>query len=77
MPFCEECERYLTPTSMEADGTCPTCHRSVATEGLAAVEAVARPAAKIPWHFWLLLSAAALYLGWRGIEGVVWLIEQI
>jgi hypothetical protein len=28
---------------------------------------------KVPWHFWLLVGAVALYLGWRLIQGVAWL----
>jgi len=31
----------------------------------------------MPWHFWLILLMASLYLGWRAIEGVVWLISRL
>ncbi|MEO1064477.1 MAG: hypothetical protein AAFZ07_23910 [Actinomycetota bacterium] len=75
MPWCEHCEQYLTPTSMDADGSCPTCHGAVDTETV--VERTERPQAKIPWHFWLLLIAATAYLGWRAIDGVFWLIGQM
>jgi len=34
-------------------------------------------APKVPWHFWLLLGALVLYLGWRLIEGIAWLISRI
>jgi len=27
MPWCEHCAKFWTPSSMEADGTCPTCGR--------------------------------------------------
>ena len=30
--------------------------------------------AKVPWHFWLLLAAVVIYLGWRLIQGVEWLL---
>ncbi len=30
-----------------------------------------------PWHFWLVVVMAAVYLGWRAVEGVVWLVEWI
>jgi len=30
-----------------------------------------------PWHFWLVVVMAAVYLGWRAVEGVVWLIQWI
>ena len=31
-------------------------------------------AERIPWHFWLLLGAAAVYLGWRAVQGVALLL---
>ena len=30
-----------------------------------------------PWHFWLVVAMATVYLGWRAVEGVVWLIQWI
>ena len=27
MPWCEHCAKFWTPSSMKADGTCPTCGR--------------------------------------------------
>lgn len=32
MPFCESCARYLTPTAMSRDGSCPSCGKSIASE---------------------------------------------
>lgn len=29
MPWCAECNKYLTPSSMRDDGTCPACGRPV------------------------------------------------
>ena len=29
MPWCEQCAKYLTPSAMNADGTCPSCGREV------------------------------------------------
>ena len=31
-------------------------------------------AERIPWHFWLLLGAAAVYLVWRAVQGVALLL---
>lgn len=31
MPWCETCAKFWNPSSMRADGTCPTCGRSLAT----------------------------------------------
>lgn len=33
MPFCEECDRHWTPTSMRSDGSCPTCGRLLEAVG--------------------------------------------
>ena len=30
-----------------------------------------------PWHFWLVVVMATVYLGWRAVEGVVWLIQWV
>jgi hypothetical protein len=29
MPWCTGCDRFLSPNTVLADGTCPTCHRPV------------------------------------------------
>ena len=65
---------------MPADGTCPTCGRTLAAptqvdprkvdlKELAGEE-------KMPWHFKLLVVAIVLYLGWRAFQGVEWLIGR-
>lgn len=53
---------------MGADGSCPSC-------GHAIVEPT--PAPRAPWHFKLMIAAVALYLGWRVVEAVIWLIERV
>lgn len=63
MPWCEECSKYLTPSSLSDDGTCPTCGRQVGDIEQRGDEAVADE--KTPWHFKLLVVALVLYLGWR------------
>ena len=30
MPWCDECSKYWTYSSLQTDGTCPTCGRTVA-----------------------------------------------
>lgn len=50
---------------MHADGTCPSCGRQLA------------PPAKTPWHFKLLMVALALYLGWRAVQGVEWVLQRL
>jgi len=68
MPWCETCSRFLNPNSLEPDGSCPTCGRMVAEPG-----GVDEPP-KAPWHFKLLLVAVVLYLGWRFIQIIGWIV---
>lgn len=30
-----------------------------------------------PWHFKLLVAATVLYLTWRLLQGVFWLVDQL
>jgi hypothetical protein len=91
VPWCERCDRFLNPNTVQADGTCPGCGRSVEappgsasargsgsdTEAeLASVGVETDEDVKAPWHFWVMIAAAAIYLGWRLLEGVWWLIQQ-
>jgi len=66
MPWCDDCSRFYNPNTIERDGTCPTC-----------ASVIAEPRAGAPWHFWLLLVAVVLYLGWRAVQGVGLLIDAI
>jgi hypothetical protein len=67
---------------MEADGTCPFCkqvvdysrHRKF-EEASARGEELA-PETPVPWHLKLLLAAAVIYLGWRLVEGVGWVVDR-
>lgn len=64
MPWCDDCSRFYTPTSMNRDGTCPTCGSSIAAP------------VKTPWHFKLLLASVVLYLGWRAVQLGEWLVHR-
>ncbi len=59
MPWCEECSKYLTPSSMSADGSCPKCG-AVIEEPSDGTESETTP-----WHFKLLVVALIAYLSWR------------
>ncbi|HLM65239.1 MAG TPA: hypothetical protein VK306_13145 [Acidimicrobiales bacterium] len=78
MPWCETCSRFLNPNSLEADGSCPTCGRVVADAGkLAADRAKAADGEvdeKTPWHFKLLIAVVVLYLGWRLVQVIGWIV---
>jgi hypothetical protein len=65
MPWCEDCARYLTPTSLTEAGECPSCGRLLGEPPTT------------PWHFKLLMLAAAVYLGWRFVQGMAWLLHQL
>lgn len=69
VPWCPECDRYLAPPAVRADGTCPTCGRRVDAGGLHGPADERRgerePLPPLPWHFKLLLAAFAVYLGFR------------
>ena len=67
MPWCDDCARFLTPTSMSERGECPGCGR-----------VIAEPRdTKVPWHFKLLVVATVLYLGFRAWQGVAWLGDKL
>jgi hypothetical protein len=72
MPWCETCSRFLNPNTLEADGTCPTCGRQVA-------EPAGQQAAtgqRVPWHFKLLVLATVIYLGWRLVQLIEWVVGR-
>ena len=78
MPWCPECDRFLSPASVRRDGTCPTCSRPV-DPGKAKTAAAAtddEPLEPVPWHLKLLLAAVAVYLGYRAFQGIEWLVGQ-
>ncbi len=66
MPWCEDCAKFWTPTSMPPDGSCPTCHRVIAEP----------PDTSVPWHFWVLVACLVLYLGWRLVQLFQWLVGE-
>ena len=72
MPYCEPCSRFYNPNSL-ADDDCPDCGRALAT-GEVATAAASAGVHRVPWHFWLLLGALVIYLGWRLIQGIAWAV---
>ena len=65
MPWCASCDKYLSPNAVSVVGTCPTC-------GVRVEDSDGNPARsqKIPWHFWVFVSAAFVYLVWRLVQGI-------
>jgi uncharacterized protein (DUF983 family) len=68
MPWCEPCGRFFNPNTIEKDGSCPACGNELAKP---------RATPKVPWHFWLLVVGIAVYLGWRVVQGVMWVTGHI
>ena len=73
MPYCDHCEKYWTPNSMNEDGTCPRCgadldapERESGDSGEADAESAERE--KVPWHFKLMIVAIVIYLVYRFVE---------
>lgn len=69
MPWCDECSHFYNPNTLTAEGDCPEGHH------VADPEPDDEPGTKIPWHFWLLVVALVIYLGWRLIQGIQWLLS--
>ncbi len=74
MPWCDPCDKYLTPNGLTEDGSCPTCETKA---DVADMKAAATTPTKAPWHFWLMVIALVAYLGWRLIEAALWLVDQL
>ena len=84
MPWCPTCSKFLSPSTVRPDGSCPTCGRAVdAGQAHAPVAAPERHEASeqpgpdeksghapIPWHLKLLVIALVVYLGFRAWQGI-------
>ncbi len=92
MPWCAPCDRFLSPSTVRIDGTCPSCGRIVdpgrarhadQTTSAATPAPPARTTEDdeapepLPWHLKLLLVALAIYLAYRALQGVEWLIAHL
>jgi hypothetical protein len=73
MPWCDDCDVYLAPNTVREDGTCPTCESTVDASDANNLTADS----KVPWHFWLVVVALVGYLGWRLVDGVIWLFQRL
>jgi hypothetical protein len=85
MPWCDACDRFLSPSTVKVDGTCPSCGRVVDAGHAHTPARVTAPPPQdapaddeedlppIPWHLWLLAAALAVYLGYRAMQGIEWI----
>jgi hypothetical protein len=84
MPWCEACAKYMAPSAMNVDGTCPHCGRAVQVASIhgkvtaknldlkklarSGSDTAANDDVSVPWHFKLLVGALVIYLSWRVIQ---------
>jgi hypothetical protein len=86
VPWCDKCAEYRAPKDCNKDGSCPGCGAVLGTQGALRAEArslglpgpgeVEGEAPKVPWHFKLLMVALVLYLGWRLVDGIQWVLSR-
>ncbi len=69
MPYCEDCARFYNPNTLSDAGDCPEGHH------VADPEAANEERGRVPWHFWLMLGVLVLYLGWRLVQGIMWVFS--
>ena len=80
MPWCEECDRFYTPSTLSTVGDCPEGHHVAdaaevaALDQSAADDAAGEQKLRVPWHFWLLVAVLVVYLGYRLIQLISWLL---
>lgn len=69
-PRCGTVLEPVVPPSASAEaGLAAVPGRVEGGEVSAGPSVVAQPD-KIPWHFWLMVAATVVYLGWRVIQGL-------
>jgi hypothetical protein len=73
VPWCETCSRFYNPNSVAPDGTCMKCGHFIAKPP---DPDEAEESSKVPWHFWVMVIALAIYLGWRLIQLITWLVSR-
>lgn len=74
MPWCDGCDRFYNPGSLASDGTCRQCGAFIASPD---DEPDDTGSGRAPWHFYLLLAALVVYLGYRLLQGIGWVIQRI
>ncbi len=82
MPWCAPCSRFFNPGSVGSDGVCPDCGGDLTPDqtvedpsGEDGSELETSGRGKVPWHFWVGVVAMVVYLSWRLIQGIIWLVH--
>ena len=83
MPWCDACDRFLSPVDGEGRRHLPVVRAGRRRRPRPRRSRPARVRATtdddealppIPWHLWLLAAALAVYLGYRAMQGIEWLL---
>jgi len=69
MPWCDPCQKYWAPSSLNDDGTCPRCGTDPDPPELATSRSAGDVDVdvdeKAPWHFKVMVGALIVYLVYR------------
>jgi uncharacterized paraquat-inducible protein A len=65
--WCEECDTLVEDEDLGVEGECPTCGTILAEQ----------ERGPVPWYFKAFLVAAVVYLGYRGYQGVTWVVGHV
>jgi hypothetical protein len=86
VPWCPTCDRFLSPPTVTPEGACPQCGRPVEAGRARPPDGSgetpdAPPAAEeelppIPLHMKVLGASMVVYLGYRFLQGVEWVVHQ-
>jgi len=86
VPWCQTCDRFLSPPTVTSEGTCPTCGRPVDPGRARSPDPSAEPGGNpgageeelppVPRHLKFLGAAMVVYLGYRFLQGVEWLVHR-
>ncbi|HET9769256.1 MAG TPA: hypothetical protein VFS16_00105 [Acidimicrobiia bacterium] len=86
MPWCSTCDRFLSPPSVTAEGSCPQCGRPVeagharppttATDTDPSSPPGEEEMPPVPLHMKILGASVVIYLGWRLVQGIEWVVRQ-
>ena len=79
VPWCEPCSRFYTQSTLTTEGNCPEGHHVADPNAPLLVQSTTPPLDEVesvrpPWHFWFLVPVLVVYLGWRAIQGIQWLL---
>ena len=83
MPWCDTCSLYHAHDALGEGRACPDCGDVMSesndpTRGALPEDEETRTVGQsAPWHFWIVVVALVIYIAWRVIVGIGWLIERI